>query len=153
MLKKEKKVEKKMNNIPDQIQQFLKANKVNTVCFINEKNEPYCVNCFYLFDESKNYLILKSSANTSHSSLIYKPSTVSGTILPEKIDILQIKGIQFTGKILDDKTVQSKNLYSLYHKKFPMSLAIPGSVWGIELEFIKFTNNSLGFGNKTIWKI
>jgi uncharacterized protein YhbP (UPF0306 family) len=141
-----------MKPIPDTIKTFLSSNKVATVCFVDEHNNPYCINCFFVFDEEHNILIFKSSAGTTHQNFIKPMACVSGTILPDALDVLKIKGIQFVGKLVDKQEEESFKLNSKYLKKYPMSLAILGYIWAVKLDYVKFTDNTLGFGNKTIWK-
>lgn len=141
-----------MNPIPDKIVAFIQENNVSTVCFIDHENNPYCINCFYTFDEEQHILIFKSSIGTTHQKLTKPTVCISGTILPNVIDTLKLKGIQFTGKIIESEEIDKLQLNSKYFKKFPMSIAVMDYVWAVRLNFIKFTDNTLGFGNKTIWK-
>jgi uncharacterized protein YhbP (UPF0306 family) len=32
-----------------------------------------------------------------------------------------------------------------------MSIAVMGYIWAVKLNYLKFTDNTLGFGNKTTW--
>lgn len=130
---------------------FFKENKIASICFINKEAKPYCVNCFYVFDEENAILVFKSSYGTSHDSLVLPETTIAGTVLPDSIDVLKIKGIQLSGKILAKAEIDKFKLNSQYTKKYPLSLTMPGYIWAIKLEHIKYTNNTLGFGNKTIW--
>lgn len=133
------------------ILEFLKENKISTVCFTDKTGKPYCINCFYLFDEANVVLMFKSSFGTTHDSFVLPDVNVAGTILPDSIDVLKIKGIQFSGKILAKTDVDKFKLNAQYTKKYPLSLTMPGYIWGVRLDHIKFTNNTLGFGNKTTW--
>jgi hypothetical protein len=142
-----------MNLLNKSIVDFLSKNQVATVCFTNELNQPYCINCFYSFIEDCAILIFKSSYGTSHDSFIKKNNNLAGTITDEQIDLTKLKGIQFTGKLIDEQEITNKRLNFFYIKKHPMSIALPGYLWGVQLEYIKFTDNSLGFGSKIIWKI
>lgn len=141
-----------MNPISKNISEFLNDNKIATVCFVDNEGKPYCINCFYVYDEKSLLLIFKSSVGTTHHNFIKPDTHVAGTILPGTIDFLKIKGIQFNGKLVDEKHIGNLELSSKYTKKFPISLAIPGYVWGVKLNYIKFTDNTLGFGNKNIWE-
>lgn len=141
-----------MNEVDKKIIEFINENKVVTVCFCNEKNEPYCINCFYAFKDEEMILIFKSSKGTTHDSFIIKGNKVSGTILANQIDLTKVKGIQFSGEIIEEKEIKEKNLNTSYIKKYPFSLAMSGYVWGLKLSFIKYTDNSLGFGKKIIWE-
>jgi uncharacterized protein YhbP (UPF0306 family) len=140
-----------MKVISRNIINFLDANKIASIGFVDIENKPYCINCFYLFDEPSLTLVFKSSLGTRHHSLIKENISIAGTILPNAIDFLKIKGIQFTGKLIGVTKINRLGLSAKYIKKFPMSLAINGYVWAVKLEFIKLTDSSLGFGNKTIW--
>ena len=142
-----------MNSIPDKIKNFLHENKIATVCFVDGNNKPYCINCFYVFDEENNMLLFKSSAGSTHQGFVKPSASISGTILPETVDVLNIKGIQFIGNLIDTKEVENLKLSSKYIKKYPLSVAIFGYIWAAKLDFLKFTDNTLGFGNKTIWKV
>lgn len=141
-----------MNPIPKNITEFLNNNKIATVCFVDGEGKPYCINCFYVFDGNSDCLIFKSSPGTKHHNFIKDHSFISGTILPGTIDLLKIQGIQFTAKLLDTKHITNLDQTSKYVKKYPMSLAIPGYIWVAKLDYIKFTDSTLGFGNKTVWQ-
>lgn len=140
-----------MNPVPDKLNSFLQENKIATVCFVDQENNPYCINCFYVFDEEHSLFIFKSSNGTMHQNFTKPTASVSGTILPDTIDILKLKGMQFVGKIIDKEEIVKLHLNSQYLKKYPMSIGIIGYIWAVRLDFLKFTDNTLGFGNKTIW--
>ncbi len=142
-----------MTSFPENIIKFLNQNKVITVCFVDDKRQPYCINCFYVFDEINKCLIFKSSHGTHHHGLIVDSAAAAGTILPETIDPLKLKGIQFTGKLISASDVDALSLNSKYLKKYPFSIAMMGYIWAVKLEFLKFTDNTLGFGNKTTWSL
>jgi hypothetical protein len=140
-----------MNLIPKNIVTFLQDNKVSTVCFIDLDNKPYCINCFYTFEEEHHVLMFKSSMGTTHQKLTNSMASISGTILPNVIDTLKLKGLQFTGKIIENEEINRLQLNSKYLKRYPVSIAVIGYVWAVRLDFLKFTDNTLGFGNKTTW--
>lgn len=137
---------------PDKIiVSFLSDHTIASVALLTEDRKPYCVTCFYVYDESTNCLLFKSSFGTFHDQLMKESAPVSGTVLPESIDLVQIKGIQFTGKLLSLQDAASLKNTSLYTQKYMMSLALPGYMWGIKLDYVKLTDNSLGFGHKITW--
>lgn len=141
-----------MNFLNNSIIDFLSKNQVATVCFTNELNHPYCINCFYSFIEDSAILVFKSSYGTSHDSYVKSNNCLAGTIIADQINITKLKGVQFTGKLLDEHEINNKKLNFPYIKKFPLSIAMPGYLWGVQLEYIKYTDNTLGIGNKIIWK-
>ena len=141
-----------MNLIPNDITHFLESFKICTICFVDEDNKPHCINCFYYFDAENQLLVFKSSTGTNHTSLTKDGVPVSGTVLPEHIDLLKIKGLQFSGSIISNKEASNYNISFNYHKKYPVAIAMPGYIWAVKLNNLKYTDNSLVFGKKIIWK-
>ncbi len=141
-----------MKAVQTSIKDFLSQNKISTVCFVDQELKPYCINCFYVYDEESNALVFKSSYGTKHDVLVKPGAAVAGTVVPESVSVLSLKGIQFSGQLMDPKEMDQYKLSSRYVKEFPMSLALPGYVWAVKLSFLKYTDNTLGFGNKTIWE-
>lgn len=115
-------------------------------------NKPNCASCFYAFEKSLNYLIIKSDANTTHiKEAILNPS-VAGTVLPDKFQKQNVKGIQFLAEFFTPQDELLKKAKICYYKKYPFALAIPGNLWALDLNYIKFTDSTLGFGKKIIWE-
>jgi uncharacterized protein YhbP (UPF0306 family) len=79
--------------------------------------------------------------------------SIAGTILPLTINIFKLKGIQFVGEIMNESEIESFKLKSKYLRKNPLSLAMPGYIWAIKLTFVKYTDTTLGNGNKTTWTL
>ena len=130
---------------------FLDEQRVATICCIDENNLPYCFSCFYAFDCKNDLLYFKSNMNTQHVQLLLHNNNVAGTINPDKLNPLAIKGVQFTGALVAGDTVINSNAHAGYHKKYPFALAMPGTVWAIRLNTIKMTDNTLSFGKKIQW--
>jgi uncharacterized protein len=131
---------------------FIQKQKTATVSCVNELCEPYCFSCFYYFNPDKQLLYFKSSASVYHSKLILERPRVAGTILPDKLNVLAIKGIQFTGVVLNAFDALCSDATEQYHKKFPFAKAMPGEVWTIQVNSIKMTDNTLSFGKKLTWE-
>ncbi len=138
--------------LPKEIADFIKANKVATICCIDERANPYCFNCFYAFHEKAHLLLFKSSVDSHHSKLLSQNPNVAGTILPNKVELLSLQGIQFSGRILKDPFPEQIRPEIIYHKVFPVALARPGHLWTIQLEKIKMTDNTRIFGKKIAWQ-
>lgn len=139
--------------IPDSITHFIKEQKVATVCCLDENNTPYCFSCFFSFDKNRAIIYFKSSFSSRHATLLQRNDKIAGTILPDKLNVLAIQGIQFTGKVLPFADALSANASAHYHKKYPFALAMSGDVWTIQLESIKMTDNTKGFGKKLEWNL
>lgn len=74
---------------------------------------------------------------------------IAGTILPDKLETVSIKGVQFTGAFT---SAEDDEASSIYYSRFPFARAIGGKFWVIKLKTMKFTDNTLGFGTKMHWK-
>lgn len=76
---------------------------------------------------------------------------VAGTILPDKLDKLKVKGLQFRGEVLKDHEISSR-ASRLYHLRYPMALLIPGQIWAVRVLSIKYTDSAMRFGKKLLWE-
>lgn len=137
----------------ESISQFIQKQKCASICCVNETGAPYCFSSFFSFNASNGLLYFKSSADTNHIKIMLKNPDVAGTILPDKLQVLVVQGIQFQGFVLSLDDELAKDASRLYHSKYPFALAIPGVVWTIQLTNIKMTDSSKGFGNKISWTI
>ena len=135
-----------------EIVNFIKENKVATVCCTDESNAPYCFQCFYAFDDKNYLLFFKSSPSTLHGRLLANRPVVAGTVQTEKVELLTLKGIQFTGSVIEGDFPDNINPNSFYHKKFPFAIAKPGKVYCIKLEMVKMTDNTNILGKKVRWE-
>lgn len=137
---------------PDQlIANFFKAQTVFTLA-TSEHDQAHCSTCFYAYSEEYNMLVFKSSEKTDHIRHALANNLVGGSVLPDKLQTGKIKGIQFKGKLVEPETQCLSDLKKTYYAKYPFALAMGGEVWTIELSWIKFTDNTLGFGKKIKWE-
>jgi uncharacterized protein len=135
------------------IADFMQNQTVATVCCLDEAGHPYCFSCFYAVDFNKQLLYFKTSATTHHAHLMRKKNLVSGTILPDTLNKLNIRGIQFSGEVLLEDHPLCVDASSKYHKKYPFALVMPGDVWTIQLTKIKMTDDRIAFGKKIHWQL
>lgn len=138
-------------SIHPHISLFLEKQTVASVCCVDEQGNPYCFSCFYVFNSREAALYFKSSPSAHHSPILLKNPVVAGTVLPDKLNILQVKGIQFEGELLPADHLLAKKAAASYYKKNPAAVVIPGEIWTIQVNHIKFTDNTLGFGTKISW--
>ena len=137
-------MEKKISN-------YISENKVFTLATTME-GMPYCAQCFYAFDEVNKILLFLSDNDTRHIKEALANNNVAGTIATEVTTVAKIRGIQLTGGFLNPSEEQQKEFYKIYYKQFPFAKAKPAPIWGIKLNWIKMTDNTLGFGKKLIWE-
>jgi hypothetical protein len=135
----------------DKIWKFIADNKVFTLA-TSVDNNPYCASCFYAYDAVSNTLVFSSDEHTKHIKQAVQNKQVSGTINTELTTVAKIKGIQFTGVFINPTKEEAKELYSTYYEKFPFARAKPAPIWAIKLNWVKMTDNTLGFGKKLEWE-
>ncbi len=135
----------------DKISDYIKEQSCANVCCVDELAKPYCFNCFYAYNADEQLLYYKSSLDTKHSGIVTIHSAIAGTILPDKLNKLQVRGLQFEGEVLPFDHPLAKTASTFYHKKNPVALAMPGEVWTIQINKLKFTDTALGFGKKLNW--
>lgn len=131
--------------------QFVETQTCASICVVGNDNSPYCFSAYYAFSATDGLLHFKSSPDTTHGKMIEQNPNVAGTILPDRLVKLTTKGIQFTGEILQENDLQKKAAANSYYKKFPMAIAVPGQVYTIQIDTIKMTDSTLGFGKKIHW--
>lgn len=136
----------------DPIDHFISQQTAASICCTDEKGVPYCFSCFYAYNSKDHLLYYKSSGDTHHSILLTNHPHMAGTILPDKLQKLLVKGVQLEGVLLAEDDPLAQNAAAQYYTKNPMALAIPGIVWTIRIDHIKMTDSSLGFGKKIHWK-
>ncbi len=135
----------------DRIVKFIGEQTCASICCADQPGKPYCFSCVYAFDSDEKLLYYKSSNNTRHSEILLHHPAVAGTILPDRLNMLHIIGIQFEGIVLPADHPLAKHAPARYYKTHPLALTQPGSIWTVQLNTLKFTDNSLGFGKKITW--
>lgn len=139
-------------NLPDKkIIDFINEHHVLTLatCF---EEEPYCANCFYVYIESENSLVFTSDYDTTHIKQASHNIYVAGSIVLETSAIGKIQGLQFQGIISEPKDELLEMARNEYLKRFPVAMLLKTTLWVVDLTFLKFTDNNLGFGKKLIWE-
>jgi hypothetical protein len=142
-----------MDNPEPRIVDFISEHHILTLAVCRD-NIPWCATCFYVYLKDENRFVFTSDPETRHIRDIMDvtQSRVAGTIALETRIIGKIRGIQFTGlmRLMDDQEL--KRAKSAYLKKFPIArLMSTLNLWCLEPDYIKMTDNRLGFGKKLIW--
>lgn len=137
--------------IDKRIVKFLKKHHVLTIA-TSKENTPWCASCFYVYLEDENALIFTSGLKTRHGQEFIKNPIVSGTVALETKIIGKIRGVQFSGIISEPSGRPLEIAKSAYLKRFPVAMLMETHLWVVELTYVKFTDNRLGFGKKIIWE-
>ncbi len=133
------------------IEDYIIKNKVLTFA-TSTADIPYCANCYYAFDNLSKTLIFLSDDSTHHIKEAKKNKIVAGTIQNGVTAVDQIQGIQFKGIFINPTQEQASSFYQCYFEHFPFAEEMKTSIWGVELDWIKMTDNTLGFGTKLSWE-
>lgn len=136
---------------PDKrITTFLQEHHVLTLATC-VNNIAYCANCFYVYDEALNAFIFTSDETTKHVKDALRQNFVAGSVVLETNVIGKIQGVQFQGAMSKPEGEALKKVKKAYLKRFPVAMLMKTNLWMVELSFVKFTDNRLGFGKKLYW--
>lgn len=130
---------------------FINEHHVLTLATVSE-NLPWCANCFYVYLEKENCFVFTSDDKTKHVQDIKTNDLVAGSVVLETKNVGKIQGIQFRGTMkVPDEGLASK-AKKAYLKRFPYAALMKTSLWVVHVNYIKMTDNRLGFGKKLIWE-
>ena len=133
------------------IRRFLKRQHVLTLCACSA-GETWCANCFYAFDPDAMALYLMTEHSTRHGAMMAENPHVTGTIAHQTRTVALIKGIQYSGIVTLLAGDDERQARACYCRRFPIALALPAPIWQLSLNFLKMTDNALGFGKKLTWE-
>ncbi len=132
----------------ERIIKFIKKHHVLTLATAID-NIPYCANAFYAYDAENNRFIFTSDTTTRHGEEMTKNPNVAASIVWETKLVGRIQGLQISGQI----TKANEADKTKYIQKFPYTALAELTLWAIEPQRVKYTDNTLGFGKKLIWNV
>jgi uncharacterized protein YhbP (UPF0306 family) len=138
------------NTIDLRIIEFIREHHILTLATSND-NRPYTCSCFYVYLDDENLFVCTSDRDTRHIRDVEQQDRVAGAVALETTMVGKIRGIQFTGTMFELEGDLLKKAAKAYLKKFPVARLKDLHLWGIRPDFIKMTDNRLGFGKKLIW--
>jgi uncharacterized protein YhbP (UPF0306 family) len=116
-------------------------------------NLPWCAHCFYTYLEEKNWLVFTSETSTKHVQDTLAQPEVAGGIVLETMNVGKIRGIQLRGIMRQPSEKEGDQVKTAYLKRFPFAVLMNiKSLWILEINYLKMTDNRLGFGAKAIWE-
>ena len=134
--------------IAKKIEQFIGRHHVLTLASATTTGAPYCCNCFYAYDAATGAFIFTSDPPTNHGKMMCENDRVAASIVLETRTVGKVQGLQITGKV--KQAIDGDKL--LYLKSFPYAVVADLHLWRLEADFLKLTDNTLGFGKKLIWQ-
>ena len=132
------------------IGKWLKKQHVLTYC-AGAGESLWCANAFYIYDENDVAFYFLSDPATRHGQLTGPHAMTAGTINGQPKTVALIRGLQFRGEIRLLNEEEAAYPRECYNKRFPIARAMPAPMWTIELDELKMTDNTLGFGKKLHW--
>ncbi len=95
--------------------------------------------------------VFTSDLKTKHAREILSNPKTAGNIVLETSVIGKLQGLQFTGETILLEGELLKKASRLFLARFPFVILTDNPLWGFFPDFMKFTDNRLGFGKKIIW--
>lgn len=140
-----------MENIQQHIAHFIEKQTVASVCCTGPEGDLHCFSCYFAYNEKQQLLHFKTSEDSLHMQYLLKNPALAGTILPDKLNKMIVQGIQFSGHLLSLSHSNAKGAGKLYYHRHPMALAIKGTLYTIQIDLLKMTDNTLGMGTRLVW--
>lgn len=116
------------------------------------KGIPYCSNCFYTYSEDDNVFIFSSDRDTKHIQDLQCGNYVAASVVLETNTVGKIQGLQINGTLSEPTGELAKKAKKHYLKRFPFARLMETTLWTLRPDYIKMTDNRLGFGKKLIWE-
>lgn len=133
--------------IDKRFEKFIAKHHVLTLATATTAGAPYCCNAFFAYDKHSAAFIFTSDNSTHHAQMMIANSRVAASIVLETRIVGKIQGLQITGNI-EPATDEDKKLYI---KRFPYTAVADLTLWRLQADMMKLTDNTLGFGKKLIW--
>jgi len=133
--------------IDERIVRFLRRHHVLTLATAAE-GAPYCANAFYVYDAERNRLIFTSDLSTRHAREMLAERRVAASVVLETRIVGKVQGVQLCGTAARGDEEDRRR----YLHRFPYAALTELTLWALTPDYLKFTDNTLGFGKKLIWK-
>ena len=130
---------------------FISDHHVLTLSTVKD-GQPYTSNCFYVYLPEQNMFVFTSDKETRHGSEMLNNPKVGANIVLETKAIGKIQGLQIMGIGEELQSEELKKAKRAYLKKYPYAVLKLETMWGLKVNFLKLTDNRLGFGKKLIWE-
>ncbi len=139
------------NELDKRIVEFIAQHHVLSLATVID-NKPYTSNCFYVYLPDENAFLFTSDPETTHGGHMQSNNNVGLNIFLETNAVGKIQGLQITGKVKALEGVEEKKAKISYLKEYPFAVLKLETMWKVNPNFMKFTDNRLGFGKKLIWE-
>ena len=133
--------------VDERIARFLGRHHVLTLATAAD-GTPYCANAFYAYDKGRNRLVFTSDLSTRHAREMLAERRVAASVVLETRIVGKVQGLQLCGTVARGDEEDKRR----YLHRFPYAALAELTLWALVPDYLKFTDNTLGFGKKLIWK-
>ena len=130
------------------IEHFIQQHHVMGLATHHGQDISVC-SLFYAYNTKRQCFVVASALETTHIKHIMQQNTIAGNIVLETEEVGRIQGLQFQGIM---KRLEDKGCKELYFNHFGYARVLVPTLWEIEVDFFKLTDNRLGFGKKILWR-
>lgn len=131
----------------EKIEAFLEEHHLLSLA-TSADNRPQVSNLFYVYETKTQSFIVASDTKTQHIKNVMLNPDVACSVALETDEVGKIQGVQCQAKMVEALDDAAKKCY---FDMFPYARVMLPKLWRIQLHYIKFTDNRLGFGKKLIW--
>lgn len=132
--------------IDKKIEDFISKHHVLTLATATSDGTPYCCNAFYAYHDGA--FIFTTDLSTTHGKMMAENARVAASIVLETRTVGKVQGLQIMGIV--KPAIEGDKM--TYIKSFPYAAVADLTLWRLEADFMKLTDNRLGFGKKLIWQ-
>lgn len=133
------------------IEAFIEEHHVMTLATYGT-DTMHCCNLFYVYVPDARVFVVTSSTETFHVRQLEKNDRIAASIVLETSVVGQIRGLQIRGTMRRPKGERLRSARKAYLKRFPFAVFMDVDIWMIEPDYLKYTDNRLGFGKKIVWE-
>ena len=137
------------------ITRLISRHHVFTLATVSDQGS-WTAHCFYAWMPDQEALVFTSAPETRHGREMLENQSVSAGIALETTMVGKIRGIQLTGRALPADHAGKEDIAaacrSAYIHRFPFAIAAKLDLWILYPDYIKMTDNRLGFGKKLEWR-
>ena len=134
--------------IDRRITDFIARHHVLTLSTVAD-GMPHGCNLFYAYDPQRNLFAVTSSDETLHARQARQNPRIAASVVLETRVVGKVQGLQIRGTMMPAEAETLPSVRKVYLGRFPYAAAVKLELWTIRPDFMKLTDNRLGFGKKT----
>ncbi len=137
------------------ITRFIKKHHVMTLATIGGRDGgmSWTAHCFYAYLPDEQAIVFTTDPVTRHGrEMLASPMVSAGIVLETKV-IGKIRGVQLTGRAEPVDEGVAMKYRSAYLKRFPFAVVVKLDLWVLKMDYVKMTDNRMGFGRKVEWRV